>query len=106
MLQVTEHTMQSWDGTELFYRAWRPQEKPKRAIILFHRGHEHSGRWADVVERLDLPGFLSSPGTRAGMAARRANAAMRSISATWSRTWPASCGMSRRNPASSTETSW
>ena len=47
--------MVSWDGAELFYRAWIPAEAKEKALLLFHRGHEHSGRWSDVVEMLDLP---------------------------------------------------
>lgn len=50
----TEHTFRSFDGTDLFYRAWLPPE-PKRAVLLFHRGHEHSGRWEETVRLLDLP---------------------------------------------------
>ena len=57
MLQVSENTMTSWDGTELFYSSWLPEKKAERAIILFHRGHEHSGRWQDVIDKLDLPDF-------------------------------------------------
>ena len=34
-----------------------PEQSTNRAVILFHRGHEHSGRWQDVVDRLDLPDF-------------------------------------------------
>ncbi|HTU27723.1 MAG TPA: bifunctional alpha/beta hydrolase/class I SAM-dependent methyltransferase [Pirellulales bacterium] len=49
-----EKTMLSWDGVELFYRAWLPEQKADRAVILFHRGHEHSGRLADVVAGLHL----------------------------------------------------
>lgn len=47
--------MQLADGTELFYRAWLPDTPTDKAVVLFHRGHEHSGRLADVVEALDLP---------------------------------------------------
>src|SRR5262245_16162884 len=47
--------MPSWDGTELFYRAWWPEgKKAKKALLLFHRGHEHSGRWQETVEALGL----------------------------------------------------
>lgn len=55
--QASEHTFRSWDGAELFYRAWLPERNMNQAIILFHRGHEHSGRWQDVVDKLDLPDF-------------------------------------------------
>ncbi|MCU7830869.1 MAG: bifunctional alpha/beta hydrolase/class I SAM-dependent methyltransferase [Candidatus Thiodiazotropha sp. (ex Myrtea sp. 'scaly one' KF741663)] len=57
MLKVTAQTMESWDGTTLFYRTWQPDQKAEKVIILFHRGHEHSARWQDVIEQLDLPGF-------------------------------------------------
>ncbi len=55
--QASEHTFRSWDGAELFYRAWLPEQNTDRAVILFHRGHEHSGRWQDVVDKLNLPDF-------------------------------------------------
>jgi alpha-beta hydrolase superfamily lysophospholipase/SAM-dependent methyltransferase len=54
-MKPTEHTMTSWDGVELFYRAWIPQSGPNKALLLFHRGHEHSGRWQETVESLNLP---------------------------------------------------
>jgi alpha-beta hydrolase superfamily lysophospholipase/SAM-dependent methyltransferase len=39
--------------TTLYYRAWTPPDA-KRAVVLVHRGHEHSGRLVDVVENLGL----------------------------------------------------
>lgn len=57
MLVETEHTFESWDSAKLFYRTWMPSdENATRAVILFHRGHEHSKRWQDVIDKLDLPG--------------------------------------------------
>jgi alpha-beta hydrolase superfamily lysophospholipase len=53
-MQAAEETMASWDGAELFYRAWIPAQPTEKALLLFHRGHEHSGRWAEVVEMLGL----------------------------------------------------
>ncbi|OEO25890.1 hypothetical protein AX279_10725 [Pseudomonas sp. J237] len=49
------------DGVELFYRHWpatavNPDEQ-RKAILLFHRGHEHSGRIAHLVDELSLPDF-------------------------------------------------
>jgi alpha-beta hydrolase superfamily lysophospholipase len=78
-----EKTMTSWDGARLFYRAWLParsgagrgapaSDEPggvpgsppstkrsgagaaDKALVLFHRGHEHSGRWQDVIDALAL----------------------------------------------------
>ena len=54
-MEPVEQTMPSWDGTELFYRAWFPDGKQaEKALLLFHRGHEHSGRWQETVDSLGL----------------------------------------------------
>src|SRR5436309_13519429 len=43
------------DGAKLFYRAWLPRAShARRALLLFHRGHEHSGRFQDLVNDLNL----------------------------------------------------
>jgi len=72
--KATEGTFESWDGTELFYRAWRPEGASKHALIFLHRGHEHSGRIAQQVEEFgmtdigafawDMRGHGHSPGPR------------------------------------------
>lgn len=49
-----EHTLTLRDGTELFYRAWLPERPTTKALLLFHRGHEHSGRWQETVAALAL----------------------------------------------------
>jgi len=51
-----EKSFRTFDGVELFYRHW-PAENAKGAIVLFHRGHEHSGRMAHLIDELDLPGY-------------------------------------------------
>lgn len=51
---ATEHQFVTSDGTEIFYRAWAPRSDSQKAIVLLHRGHEHSGRWQDLVDRIDL----------------------------------------------------
>ncbi len=53
-MEATEQTFTSWDGAELFYRAWIPDKRPNKALLLFHRGHEHSGRWQETVDSLGL----------------------------------------------------
>ena len=53
-LQSTEHTVTLADGTALFYRAWLPDTPSRHALLLFHRGHEHSARWQETVEALTL----------------------------------------------------
>ena len=71
-----ERTFTAVDGAEIFYRHWpsEQQSENRRAIILFHRGHEHSGRQQDVVDGLNMPeydcfawdarGLGRSPGVR------------------------------------------
>ena len=55
-MEAIERTFTSWDGAELFYRAWIPNNGTNKALLLFHRGHEHSGRWQETVDSLDLEG--------------------------------------------------
>jgi len=73
-MEATDQTFKSWDGTELFYRAWIPERPTNKALLLFHRGHEHSGRWRETVDSLalddvmifawDARGHGRSPGER------------------------------------------
>src|SRR5437773_1502384 len=53
-MEEAEQTFISWDGAELFYRKWVPDKPTDKALLLFHRGHEHSGRWQETVDSLDL----------------------------------------------------
>src|SRR5512145_3074116 len=58
MRSVEEKTFQTHDGVELFYRYWPAvSPAPKGAVVMFHRGHEHSGRMAHLADELDLPDF-------------------------------------------------
>lgn len=45
------------DNTELFYRHWPAQEASStpKVMVLFHRGHEHSGRLQHIVDELAMP---------------------------------------------------
>src|SRR5438128_4368606 len=52
----TEHMLPLRDGANLFYRAWLPERPSTKALLLFHRGHEHSGRWEETVAALSLDG--------------------------------------------------
>jgi len=46
------------DGVNLFYRHWPAQSQvSKGAIVLFHRGHEHSGRMAHIVDEIKLSNY-------------------------------------------------
>ncbi|MER9439860.1 bifunctional alpha/beta hydrolase/class I SAM-dependent methyltransferase [Mesorhizobium sp. M0340] len=51
-----ERSFKSHDGTEIFYRYWPAlSENRKGAILLFHRGHEHGGRMAHLVDEFQMP---------------------------------------------------
>jgi len=53
---AVEAQFQTHDGQPLFYRYWPAAQEPAQgAVLLFHRGHEHSGRVAHLVDELDLP---------------------------------------------------
>lgn len=55
---VTELSFQTHDGVPLFYRHWpATAERRRGAVVMFHRGHEHSGRMAHLADELDLPDF-------------------------------------------------
>ncbi|MDH1264901.1 bifunctional alpha/beta hydrolase/class I SAM-dependent methyltransferase [Pseudomonas sp. GD03944] len=61
MSEATTQHFTTHDGVDLFYRHWAatdaPAGTPRRAIVLFHRGHEHGGRMAHLVDELQLGGF-------------------------------------------------
>lgn len=54
--QAQERVFRSHDGTEIFYRFWpAASANAKGAVVLFHRGHEHGGRMAHLVDELQMP---------------------------------------------------
>ncbi|ESY77637.1 hypothetical protein X740_23660 [Mesorhizobium sp. LNHC221B00] len=54
--QAQERVFLSHDGTEIFYRFWPAvSADAKGAVVLFHRGHEHGGRMAHLVDELQMP---------------------------------------------------
>ncbi|RAZ90491.1 hypothetical protein DPM33_13335 [Mesorhizobium hawassense] len=56
--QAQERTFRSHDGTEIFYRFWPAvSPEPRGAVVLFHRGHEHGGRMAHLVDELRMPDY-------------------------------------------------
>ncbi|MEH6415796.1 bifunctional alpha/beta hydrolase/class I SAM-dependent methyltransferase [Pseudomonas sp. CGJS7] len=60
MSEAQEAYFATFDDTELFYRHWpadKPGQGPRRAVVLLHRGHEHSGRVQHLVAELGLEEF-------------------------------------------------
>lgn len=54
---VEERYFATHDGEQLFYRHWPAEGQARGAILLLHRGHEHSGRVAHLVDELGLGDF-------------------------------------------------
>src|SRR6266478_4529536 len=73
MRQCEEHTFETVDGTSIFYRHWptmagradrailqnsrTTESAAPCALLLLHRGHEHSGRLQHLVDELNLPDY-------------------------------------------------
>lgn len=57
-MQEQEKTFVTSDGERLFYR-YRPSVSGRtdRAMVLFHRGHEHSGRMMFLADELQMDDF-------------------------------------------------
>lgn len=52
-----ELSVETSDGQSLFYRHWpalNPSNGARKVIVLFHRGHEHSGRLQHIVDELGI----------------------------------------------------
>lgn len=60
MREHQKHSFTTHDGVALSYRHWPAADSSaqatRQAVVMFHRGHEHSGRMAHLVDELDLPG--------------------------------------------------
>ena len=55
---AVERSFASHDGVDLFFRHWPVATgRPRGAILLFHRGHEHGGRMAHLVEEFGMPDY-------------------------------------------------
>lgn len=95
-----ENHFPSFDAAALFYRYWPASDTAgeKKAIVLFHRGHEHGARMAHLVDELDMPGYAffawdarglgRSPGERGyaenfGVLVKDVDAFVRHISTTY-----------------------
>ncbi|WP_137973914.1 bifunctional alpha/beta hydrolase/class I SAM-dependent methyltransferase [Pseudomonas sp. F(2018)] len=60
MREAQNHIFTTHDGVELLYRHWpatTPAAGPRKAVVMFHRGHEHGGRMAHLPGELDLPDY-------------------------------------------------
>lgn len=61
MRTLQQKTFTSHDGCKLFYRYWPAVNSndglSSQGIVLFHRGHEHSGRVEHLADELNLPDY-------------------------------------------------
>ena len=58
-MEVTTGTISASDGTELFTRAWVPED-PRASVLIVHGAGEHSGRWDHVGRFLADRGYAVS----------------------------------------------
>jgi len=76
-MQHLEREMIASDCSRLFAQSWRPADRPGRVVVLSHGLAEHSGRYAELAQRLvgrgmavhalDHRGHGRSPGPRANI---------------------------------------
>ena len=69
-----EGTFKGFEGDDIYYQWWLPDEAPRAVILIVHGLAEHSGRYANVVDHFvprgyalfgfDLPGHGKSFGRR------------------------------------------
>lgn len=45
MIAADESTFCAADGTEIFYRRWRPEGEVRAAVVILHGASEHSARY-------------------------------------------------------------
>jgi alpha-beta hydrolase superfamily lysophospholipase len=60
MREAQNHIFTTHDDVELLYRHWPATTSaagPRKAVVMFHRGHEHGGRMAHLPGELDLPDY-------------------------------------------------
>ena len=105
-MQEQHKTFTTADGSQLFYR-YRPAAdgSSDKALVLFHRGHEHSGRMMFVADELgfddfayfawDARGHGLSPGERGDSPSITSTLArLRSASSNSTQGWAASPSIS------------
>src|SRR5512136_1923408 len=56
-MKITEWTWKSFDGLDMYGRAWAPDGAPKAAILLVHGLGEHVGRYDHVATALTEKGY-------------------------------------------------
>lgn len=56
-MENQEGTFSGYNGLELFYQCWLPDEAAKATLIVIHGFGEHSGRYMNVVNHMILRGF-------------------------------------------------
>ena len=57
MRRATLQQFDSHDGTSIAYHYWPGKSPNGKALVLFHRGHEHGARLQHIVDELNLPDF-------------------------------------------------
>jgi len=56
-MDISEWPWESFDGLEMYGRAWTPAGKPKATVVLVHGHGEHTGRYEHVAAVLTKKGY-------------------------------------------------
>jgi acylglycerol lipase len=54
---VVEETYEGVKGLKIFYRSWRPDEKPRAVVVICHGVNSHGGQYIWAAERLVSQGY-------------------------------------------------
>jgi alpha-beta hydrolase superfamily lysophospholipase len=49
---MNEETFQGYGSYKIFFRSWRPREKPRAVVVIVHGFNSHSGQYLWVAEQL------------------------------------------------------
>lgn len=57
-MKHNDFILKTFDGLALYAQSWHPEEKARAVIGLVHGLGEHSGRYADLADRLTKAGYI------------------------------------------------
>ena len=83
---VQEERIDSTKGIKIFVRSWRPESRPRAAVVICHGVSSHGGQYSWAGEQLSAAGFSAFALDLRVAAIRRASGSMSRTSRTRSAT--------------------